>query len=161
MTMTTSAEKLRQKLNLKKYLSELSTLTGRAVQSDELGSLAQVNSIREAGQKFREQPGKSCEIPFSDRTSERFKGFVEALHNANPSPIYLWTPRTIWCGALLLPSLEAVRFGFNFAVNEEGILVFLTSDLEDRLLLDFSGSPSAEQTMKLEVQGANWAKVAY
>ncbi|NEV64841.1 hypothetical protein [Thiorhodococcus minor] len=156
-----SSAKLRKKLNLKRYLDELTALIGRPVHADELGSLEQAASIREASQKFHAQATQACEIPFSERCSERFKGFVQRLHGANHSSVYVWTPRTIDCGILLVPSLAAVKFTFDFAVNEEGIFVFLTSDLEDRLLLDFSVSPKGEQVMKVETQGANWVSVTY
>lgn len=161
MATSSLSEKLRQKLHLKEYLQELEALTGRAVQAGELGSLEQVATIRQIVQKFDAQPVVAFETAFSDRTSERFKRFVERLRNANSSPVYVWTPRTISCGALIVSSLDAVQFGFDFAINKEGILVFLTSDLEDRLLLDFSTTPTGEQCMRVETQGTNWAKIAF
>lgn len=161
MSTPSSSEKLRQKLNLKRYLDELAALIGRPVHADELGSLEQTASMREAAQKFRAQAAQVCEIPFSERRSARFKGFVHRLQDANPSSVYVWTPRTISCGTFLVASLAVVRFDFDFAVNDEGILTFLTGDLEDSLLLDFSTSPMGEQVMKVETQGANWARVVY
>lgn len=161
MSTPSSSGKFRQKLNLRRYLEELTALIGRTVHVDELGSLEQAASMQETAQKSAAQVSQACEIPFSERCSERFKGFVRRLHDANPSSVYIWTPRTIICGALLVSSLDVVKFDFDFAVNEEGILAFSTSDLEDSLLLDFSGSPAGEQIMKIETQGANWARVAY
>jgi hypothetical protein len=161
MPTLSPAENLRQKFNLKKYLNELTGLIGRPVHAEELGSLEQVNSIREVGQKFSSLISQKCEIPFSERCSERFKDFLQRLDDANPSSIYIWTPRTINCGVLLVASLAVVRFDFDFSVNEDGIIVFLTSNLEDRLLLDFSGLPGSEQIMKIETQGANWVNVPY
>lgn len=156
-----SSEKLRQKLNLKKYLKELTALTGRPVDLDELGSLEQAAAIRDTGQKFGERSSQTHEILFSERCSAQFKEFVLRLHEANPSSVYVWTPRTINCGTLLVESLAVVKFDFDFSVNEEGILVFLSSDMEDRLLLDFSNSATGDQVMKIETQGSNWSKVAY
>lgn len=161
MTTATSPEKLRQKLNLKKYLVELAALTGRSVSADELISLEQTAVLRVAQQKFAAQAIASAEVPFSDRGLTRFKEFVRRLHDANPSPVYVWTNRTIDCGALLVPSLTAIQWNFDFAVNEEGILAFVTLDLADSLLLDFSESPTGEQGLKVETQGAHWEGVAY
>lgn len=161
MSTPASSERIRQKLNLKRYLNELTSIIRRPVHADELGSLEQATSIREAGQKFGVLASESCVVPFSARCSERFKGFVQRLHDANPTSVYVWTPRTIVCGALLVSSLDVVKFDFDFAVNEEGILVFHSSDLKDRLLLDFADSATGEKIMKIETQGANWGKVAY
>lgn len=136
-------------------------MIGHPVHADELGSLEQAASLREAAQKFGMQPSQACEILFSERFSERFREFVQRLLNANPSSVYIWTPRTISCGTLLVPSLAVIKFDFDFVVNQEGILAFSTSDLEDSLLLDFSISPTGEQIMKVETQGANWGTVAY
>lgn len=161
MTTPSTSERLRQKLYLKRYLVELGALTGHPVRADELLRPEQTAVLRATRQKFGAQTTASSEIPFSDRGSERFKGFVRRLHDANPSPLYVWTQRTIDCGTLLVPSLMAIRWDFDFDVNEEGILAFMTSDLADRLLLDFSELPTGEQRMKVETQGANWEGVAY
>lgn len=161
MSISSSSEKLRQKLNLKRYLDELTVLIGRPVHADELGSLEQAATMREASQKFGAGSLQVCEILFSERCSEQFKGFVQRLHDANPSSVYIWTPRTLVCGALVVPSLAAIKFDFDFAINEDGILAFSTSDLEDSLLLDFSISPTGNQIMKIETQGPNWARVVY
>lgn len=155
------SEKLRQKLHLKRYLEELGALTGRAVQADELGSLEQAAAMRLNAQKFDAESSVACEIRFSDRNSERFKKFLQRLRDVNSSAVYVWTPRTISCGALLVPSLDEIKFDFDFTINDEGILAFTTSDLGDSLLLDFSRTPTGEQIMKVEAQGPNWAKAAY
>ncbi len=159
--MSISSEKLRQKLYMQRYLEELSALAGYPVQATELGSLAQAASIRDASQKFNAQSSRSTEIPFADKCSERFKKFIQMLYSANASSIYIWTPRTINCGTFLASSIEAVKFGFDFTVNQEGVLVFESSDLQDRLLLDFFVSPADEQMLKIEVQGLNWGDVVY
>ena len=161
MPISSSSEKLCQKLKMKKYLEELTVLVRHPVKSADLGSVEQAASIREAAKKLSVSDAASSEITFVDRSSERFKKFVRCLHDANPSQVYVWTPRTIDCGVLLVPSLSAIDFDFDFAVNEEGILVFLTDDLEDRLLLDFFILPADEKRMKIETQGANWGKVIY
>ncbi|MBU3056136.1 hypothetical protein [Pseudomonas indica] len=161
MSTSSSTEKIRQKLNLKIYLNELTALIGRPVYANELNSLEQTTALRETSQKFVAQEPQACEILFSERSSDRFKGFIQRLHSANPSSVYVWTPRTIVCGALLAPSIAAINFDFDFTINEEGILAFSTSDLEDRLLFDFSVSSTGDQIMRLETLGQNWARVVY
>lgn len=146
---------------MKRYLEELSTLTGRIVQADELGSLEQTAALHRAAQKFIAQPLARYEIKFSDRCSERFKNFLQRLTDANPSSLYIWTEHTIDCGALLVASLAAIKFDFDFVINDEGILAFTTSDLVDRLLLDFSSTLAGEQVMTVETQGPSWVKIVY
>lgn len=155
------SDRLRQKMHLKRYLEELSALTGRSVQADELGSLELAAAMRVAAQKADAKSSARCEIGFSDTRSERFRKFLQRLTDANPSSVYVWTPRTIDCGALLVPSLAAIKFDFDFAINDEGILAFTTSDLADSLLLDFSSTPAGEQVMTVETQGPNWASADY
>lgn len=161
MSSLSLSEKLRQKLHLKSYLEELGALTDRPVQADELGSLEQSFAMRMAAQRLDAQSSSRYEIGFSDRSSERFKKFLQSLMDANPSSVVVWTPRTIDCGALTVPSLQAIRFDFDFAINDEGILAFTTSDRGDSLLLDFSSTPAGEQVMTIETQGRNWASVVY
>lgn len=156
----TSAER-RRKLNLTPYLAELAALTGRPVEIDELGSPEQAATMRQAGRSLVAQSAASVEIPFGDRVSEQFHAFIQRLHAANPSSISIWTPRTIDCGTLVVPSLAAIHFDFDFTINEDGILSFVTVDLMDRLLLDFSVSSAGNQSMIIETQGVNWSRVAY
>jgi len=161
MYMSPPWRRFRRKLNLEKYLGELAVLIGRPVHADELGDLEQVLELQEAAKKFVEQPLRTCEILFSERCSEQFNEFVERLHNANPSPVQIWTPRTIDCGIFIVPSIAAIRFDFEFTVNEDGLLIFSTTDSRDRLLLDFSEAPTGEQVMKIETQGIHWLAVPY
>lgn len=154
-------EKLQQKLYLKEYLKELSALAGQTVRADDLGSLEHAAAMRMNAKKSDVKATVVYKASFSDRSSERFKKFLRGLKDANSSAIYIWTPRTISCGALLAPSLNAINFDFDFNINDEGILAFTTSDLEDRLLLDFSSTPTGEQVMNIEIQGTNWPTVSY
>lgn len=159
--LTPSSEKLQRKLNIKEYLDELSLLLGRPVHDDELGSLEQAASLRKAAQSASLKPSRVFQIPFSDKSSERFKGFVQRLHTANNSGVYIWTPRTAICGALLVPTLTSINFEFDFRVNKEGILAFSSGDLKDSMLLDFSIELTGGQVLKVELQGDDWPNVVY
>jgi hypothetical protein len=117
--------------------------------------------MRMAARKFVAQPFARYEIKFSERRSERFRKFLQRLTDANPSSIYVWTEHTIDCGALLVASLSEIKFDFDFAINDAGILAFTASDLADSLLLDFSSTPAGEQVMTVETKGPNWANAVY
>lgn len=153
--------RLRQNLHMKKYLDELSTLTGHQVQVDELESLERTKKLQECSKKFLTNIPKIYEILFSEMYEDRFKAFIDRLNVANPSSVYVWTPNTIDCGVLLVKSISAIKFDFDFSINEDGILAFSTSDLEDRLLLDFSISKKHGKIIKIETQGSNWERVIY
>lgn len=159
--MQSYSARFRQKLYMKSYLLELAALAGRVVQADELLDLEQTAALRSAMQKFRTQTTAFSEIQFSDRKSERFKIFVQRLCSANSSPVYVWIQRTIDCGVLLMPSLSAVCWDFDPSVDADGTIAFVTSDLADSLLLDFSDLSTSEQHMKIEVQGMNWKETSY
>lgn len=162
MSSSSLSSRLRKNLHLKRYLEELGSLTGRLVRADELGSLEQATEMRRTALlQINSLPSVSFDVRFSDRSTERFKCFLKNLMDANPSPVYVWTPDTIDCGTLLVPSLGAIKFDFDFSINDDGILSFLASDLKDRLLLDFSVTSTGEQVMKIETQGPDWAKVIY
>lgn len=154
-------QRLRRSINLQSYLRELSDLIGRPVRADELSSPEQAAEIRARAEGLIAEPAASTEVPFSDRMTERFRSFIQRLQAANPSSIQVWTPKTIDCGVIEVPSLAAVRFDFDFSINDDGILSFVTSGLTDRLLLDFSASLSGHQRMTIEVQGQSWSRVTY
>jgi hypothetical protein len=155
------ANKIRRNLSLRAYLEEISSLVGHRVQANDLVSVVDTISIQENIQKFILKPKLSWVIPFSDRGLERFGIFIKTLQKANPSPVFIWTPRTADCGTFLVQSLDMIRFDFDFLINPEGILVFVTDDFADRLLLDFSRSQVGEQMMEIEIQGDNWMNATY
>lgn len=161
MTISPRLKQFRKKLEMKPYLDELTALLGRPVSADELGSLEEAEQLRELSQKFRAPEPKSFDILFSARCSDRFRRFVDRLHSGNPSSVYIWTPKTIICGALRVPSIASIRFDFEFDINADGILAFSTSDLVDSLLLDFSLSLAGEEILTVETQGPNWQGIVY
>lgn len=62
--------------------------------------------IRKRSERKESQLGLSklelirFEIPFSQKTDERFKGFIERLTAVNAASIYLWTGHVTDCRAL-------------------------------------------------------------
>jgi hypothetical protein len=160
-TLTSAArrELIRKKINLRPYLQELEILLKREVNPEELISLEQTRALEQAARTFIDQP-KSCqEIPFNKRTSSKFSDFIHSLTELNPSSVYLWTPRSEDCGSILLPSLKSVDFGFPFSVNGAGLIIFITSDNADRLLLDFFHDSTGQERMQIETKGRHWFSV--
>ncbi len=156
--MTRLAVRLTQKVNLPQHLRELSHLVGRKVEPEELLSLAETEAVRAQGMTVQRLPSWRCELRFSDKRSARFGRLLQAIRERNPSPVYLWTPLSNDCGLLRPVSLSDVQFDFGFAVNRDGIVVLLTADLQDRMLLDFSEGPDGELLLEVEVAGANWGQ---
>jgi hypothetical protein len=161
MPAITSQERLRQLAHMKMYLGDLGKLLGRTVFSHELCTLEQTARLQQESTQLRIQRVMSCEIPFMDMDTEHFRSFIQRLSDANPSPIYIWISHTIDCGALRVPSLMAVNFESDFPIIEGEIVVLATSDLKDRLLLDFFVSDDGKEMLKIETQGEHWQKVPY
>lgn len=158
------SENLRHDIHLQEYLEELGQVVGRSVDAEELGSLEQARTIRERSLHCPACGAGGAEIPLDEKHSERFRWFFQRLRHANPSPVYVWTPRTICCGTFLAPSLAPVFADFDLGVNMEGVLAFLSSDLEDALLFEFTdagGETNGNGALRIETRGPNWAKVAY
>jgi hypothetical protein len=150
-----------QRRYLEQYLKELSQLLGRTVLLEELGSPEEAQALRVAAQQLLYQPSVVREIGFDEKKTSRFRKFVERLVEVNPNPVYVFTPRTISCGVLEIDTLRDVRFDFDFGLNPEGILSFVTRNLSDSLLLDFFESPGGERRVEVEAQGASWARIEF
>lgn len=161
MSNTSLSAKLRQRIDRNKYLEELRSLMGRPVETQELGTLDDVEKLRKIAKKFEFQETSSWDVEFEEIRSDRFVDFVRRLSDTNPSSVYIWTPRTIYCGALLVPSMTMLKLDFDFGINKEGILAFLTSDAQDRLLLDFYSDNNGRRRLKIEVQGDHWRSIHY
>jgi len=149
-----------RKQHMPTHLKELQALTGRVVCADELESLDQLYEMQSHLKEIEENEIVTWDIPFSDRNSGRFKGFIERLKKANPSPIYIFAENSDSCGTLLTPSLDDINFNFEFSING-GLLEFIASDYRDCLLLDFSLSDTGEKLMGIIRRGKNWSKVDY
>jgi hypothetical protein len=81
---------------------------------------------------------------------------VDVLEKMNPVGVYIWTPASNVCGVLAPVSLQTIQWGFGFDLIKEGILVLLTADLADKMLLDFSQNSSGDHDLEIEVSGSKW-----
>ncbi len=159
--MKTASAQLQQTLQRPRHLRELGQFVGRALMPDDLISVEETESLRVQALSVVRAPSWRCEIPFGDMQSPRFARLVDALQKANPSPIYVWTPLSNVCGLLRPVPLLDVRFNFEFTALPDGILVILTADFQDQMLLDFSEGNHAEQLLEVEVSGAQWGQTKY
>ena len=154
-------KKIKQKILLPHYLRDLGVLLGRVVRPEEIGRVEEAELKRQKALKIPAIPMVSWEISLADKTSERFKCFVDKLSEVNPSPVDIWTSHTIHCGILSIPSLKEIRWDFSFSSIEDGILTFVTSDPRDNLFLNFCIDDSNEERLEIEIKGKNWTDVVY
>ena len=158
--MTHAPARMALNKNLPRHLSELSRLVGREVTREDLMSLEETEAIREQAKRVKLVPFWTFEIPFADKSSPRFRWLMKGLAALNPTPVYVWTPLSNVCGLLRPVALSDVNFGFDFNLSAEGILVILTADLSDKLLLDYS-EESDEQKLEIELSGEHWGTARY
>lgn len=153
-------EELRKKIafktQMKEYLKELSEISGRTVEQRELFSVEETDLLKSQLAKFNDTEKVSFELTPADLTSERFKRFISSLEKVNSSPVFIWIEKTNDCGALKLPSLSNVSFDFEFKQLPDGVILFLTDDLRNSLLIDFD-----DESLVVEVQGDDWLDVSY
>ena len=143
------------------HLAQLSQLAGREVRSEDLLSLEETNAIRKKSKETQRAPAWRRDLAFSDKSSDRFRKLVDALEQLNPSPVFIWTHLSNVCGLLRPVPLRSVNFDFAFNVDPEGILVVVTSDLCDKMLLDYSLGPDDAQLLELEISGRSWGTSQY
>lgn len=160
--LTTRQQRMLQISNSKSYLEELYALTGQVALTEALGDLGQIVELCQRVKDFcaRHEATKVCDIPFSDKNSERFNKFIHALHNTNSSPVYVWTPKSIYCGAILIKSLDVINFQFESSVIDGEIISFITSDFNDALILDLSSEDNGYH-IEIETRGVHWKNIAY
>lgn len=96
-----------------------------------------INEVRVRARGLKDKPMRLFTIPFNTKNTLEFRAFIGRLQEANSSPIFLWTSRSEVCGLLELPSLSAFNFGFEFALEPNGIVVLMTTDTRERLTLDY------------------------
>lgn len=144
--------------SLDQHLAQLSRLTGNIIHKDNLLSLEETKNLREKAKSVNYSPAWRRTVPFADKSTPRFRDFICALRELNPNPVYLWTPLSNVCGVSNPVALDTIRWGFEFDLIPDGILVLLTGDLIDKLLLDFSEETTGDKQLEIDVSGKNWGK---
>jgi hypothetical protein len=159
--MTKIQNEIQFKKNLSAYLLELKSLTGKTVSSESLSSINEVERIRNEASILENYDISRFTIDFKDKSEERFKNFIIALSNSNKSSVYIWTNRSNFCGLYKIPSIKMFDFSFPFDVNPDGLVVFLSEDINDQLLLDFSYDSKGQEVLEVELKGRHWPFIKY
>ena len=159
-------EYLRAKLeylnDIEPYLLELGTLTNKTVNRCDLSSIEEVEEVRaRLISGLKNSPTKSFEINFSEKEGVRFDAYVQSLYNSNREAVYIWTKGTNSCGLYKVDSMKSVNFSFPFEINNDEMLVFLSVDVKDRLLLDYFIDDAGDKIIEVRVRGLNWINVEY
>src|SRR5688500_5918049 len=158
--MTSLEAKLRYNRSIKSYLAELRLLNNKDVSKEDLSSIVELEEIRRKSSLLKSLPISKFTIDFDERKSVRFNQYIQNLNKVNDSHIYIWTAKTNDCGLYKNGSIVDIDFSFPFEINE-GVLVFLSIDLKDNLLLDFSNGTEGKRVLEVEAQGLNWPKISY
>lgn len=159
--MTKIPSKTELKRSLPAYLFELKQITGVDVSSSSLCPIEEVEKLREQALKIADLAKNKFNISFVGKSSERFRKFIINLSQANSNSIYVWTNKSNLYGLYEVASINSIDFSFPFDVNPEGIIVFLTSDVNDKLLLDFYYNSQGEEMIDIELQGMHWSFVPF
>lgn len=159
--MTSFANSRQRKKNLHLYMSELKFLSFMPVDEDQVSHVEKVEQIRAGQGKIKEFPISRFSIPFTERLTKRFGEFVEKLNEENSNKVYIWTENSNRCGLFAANNIKEVNFEFPFDVNSEGIIVLLSENIEDKMLLDFYLDVNGQQMLEVELQGRCWSFIAF
>jgi len=149
------------KVNLPRYLSELSNLFGRPVSKEELLSPDETAVLQQQSRVHKRELPWRVQIPFSERLGRPFKALLSALEELNPSPVYVWIKHARECGVPRPTQLRDVHFDFDFAALPSGIVSISTSDLADDMVLEFSKDENHQEILLVEVSGPRWRTASY
>jgi hypothetical protein len=159
--MGTLQAELAFKRSISKHLTELSKLVGRHVAIKDLLSIEETDDLRKRASEVSRAPSLKTTLDFTDKSSERFKAFLQRLASSNAAPVYIWTTLSNTCGLLRPVPLVSIDYGFDFDLNEDGIVAFVTEDLKDRMLLDYTERSDGIRELELEAAGEDWGQAQY
>jgi hypothetical protein len=160
MTTETSKQVAAKRI-LAQYLSELTAILGRDINLSSLVSIENIEKIREQASCLSNETESAFSIKFDGKLSERFGEYISNLRKANDSEVYIWTDKSNLCGPCKINSIGDFDISFPFDVNPEGVVVFLATDLCDKLLFDFSIDSDNQKILEVESQGKHWPLVEY
>jgi hypothetical protein len=131
-------------------------LVGKNVLKNDLTKPDELEIVRKSASHLTKNPKNSYRLEVSELCKKRFREFLENLAESNNSNIYIWTDKSNYCGLLKVKSLLNIKYEYIYDAITEGVIVFLTDDFIDRLLIDFD-----EKYATVEIQGKNWSKIQY
>lgn len=149
------------KKNIDGYILELKKFTGIDIEPEFLSSIEDMEKIRRKSSSLKNNREKTFTIQFEEKNTKKFIDFVAKLYCCNSNPVYVWTEKTNKCGLFKIDSVLKFNFSFEFDINCEGIVVLLTENLCDKLILDYYENYTNEKLLDVTLQGRNWYSVAY
>ena len=129
--MEESLEQKKRRLFGKQYLSEYQEVINKITKNDfKILSIVETDKLIEKVSKLKLRFSKK--ILFNDK--EELKSIIFNNFNTNDS-VYIFTSLSRDCGAVLIDSI--IYFNFNFMDDHSGIISLISSDVKNKILLDF------------------------
>ena len=131
--MKESLEQKKRCLFGKQYLSEYQEVINKITKNDfKILSIVETDKLIEKESKLKLRFSKK--ILFNDK--EELKSIIFNNFNTNDS-VYIFTSLSRDCGAVLIDSIIYFNFNFNFMDDHSGIISLISSDVKNKILLDF------------------------
>lgn len=131
--MEESLEQKKRRLFGRQYLIEYQDIIKKIVNNNfEILSIVETDKIIEKERQLKLIFSKK--ILFKNK--EELKSVV--LENiSTDNNIYVFTTLSRDCGAVLIDSINSFNFNFNFMDDHSGIISLISSDVKNKILLDF------------------------
>ena len=131
--MEESLEQKKRRLFGKQYLSEYQEVINKITKNDfKILSIVETDKLIEKESKLKLRFSKK--ILFNDK--EELKSIIFNNFNTNDS-VYIFTSLSRDCGVVLIDSIIYFNFNFNFMDDHSGIISLISSDVKNKILLDF------------------------
>ena len=131
--MKESLEQKKRCLFGKQYLSEYQEVINKITKNNfKILSIVETDKLIEKESKLKLRFSKK--ILFNDK--EELKSIIFNNFNTNDS-VYIFTSLSRDCGAVLIDSIIYFNFNFNFMDDHSGIISLISSDVKNKILLDF------------------------
>lgn len=145
-----------KRVNMKAYLRELAELLGREVNESELLNLEETERISYRSRKFDSWIAKNWEFDYME-SANKLKIILELFKHLNSSKIFLWIPLSLECGCLTLDSLDEINVSNIF--KDDLTISIVTTDMKDKVLIDFTIDADQHKLVQLEILGENWSNI--
>ena len=131
--MEESLEQKKRRLFGKQYLIEYQEVINKITKNDfKILSIVETDKLIEKESKLKLRFSKK--ILFNDK--EELKSIIFNNFNTNDS-VYIFTSLSRDCGAVLIDYIIYFNFNFNFMDDHSGIISLISSDVKNKILLDF------------------------
>lgn len=131
--MEESLEQKKRRLFGKQYLDEYQEIIEKITNNDfKILSIVETDKLIEKESKLKLRFSKK--ILFNDKVE--LKRITFNNFNTNDS-VYIFTSLSRDCGAVLIDSINSFNFNFNFMDDHSGIISLISSDVKNKILLDF------------------------